>query len=166
MLRKAGNLLLLSILFLMGGCGYHFIDSQPLSFPNQASKLNLKKVVNPTQETWIEGYVRNFLAEEISKRSSATLTNSSQAELFLTIYLDRLSTSEKTKGENDTTLKYSADLSLRMIFNNAQGEKILETRPVSYTQSYTSEGEKKEAIEKALKEALRLSLNQLGNNDF
>lgn len=153
-------------LLLTLGCGYHFTDSQPLIFPNQATKLAIKKVINPSQETWIESYVRNFLNEEISKRSSAKVTSNQEATLFISIYLREVSTSEQTKGEKDITLRYAASLTLYFVFTDLKGEKVLTTKPITYSESYKSEAEKKEALEKALKEALRLSLNQLTNNDF
>lgn len=166
-MKKYLSYLIISLgLILTLGCGYQFIDSQPLTFPKQATKLAIKKVVNPSQETWLESYIRNFLSEEISKRSTAKLTSGQEANLFLSIYLEQVSTSEQTKGEKDTTLRYAASLTLYLVFTDLKGERVLITKPITYSESYKSEAEKKEALEKAIREALRLSLNQLASNDF
>lgn len=148
------------------GCGYHFSATIPIVFPNNAKTIIIQKVINPSQESWLEGEIRSFLNEEITKRSNAKIISQNTADLSLTVRIEHISTSEQTKEENDLTFKYAAKVSLSLIFKNSKGVVVLKTKPTTYSESYTSEAEKKEALAKAVDECLRLGLNQLSNNDF
>ena len=45
--------LLLVIALLVPACGYHLTANEPLTLPQDSTKLFLSKVTNPTTETWM-----------------------------------------------------------------------------------------------------------------
>ncbi|MDQ7032856.1 MAG: LPS assembly lipoprotein LptE [Desulfonauticus sp.] len=154
------------MIWLVVGCGYHFAGRQVIQFPHQARTVCIQKIVNPSVYSWLDQTIRDFLSEEIPRRSEAVVVNDTRADLFLSVRIDYISTSQKTKGENDLTLNFEAKVCLELIFKDAKGRVLFRTLPVTYAETYASESEQQQALTKATTECLRRSLDQLVKNEF
>jgi len=157
--------LILAIFFCLS-CGYHFVGESEIVFPNNAQKIALIQVINPTQYDYLPKEVKNFLNEEMVRQSRARLVARDKADLFLSVVLSQVEVGVKVTQENDSTGKYLAKVALFLVFSTPQGKEIKRTLPVSYTQTYEKSSEQKDALIKASQEALRLALRQLKSYEF
>jgi outer membrane lipopolysaccharide assembly protein LptE/RlpB len=151
------------LLLLLSGCGYHFSSLSPVSLPRGYSCLYISRVVNPSQESWLEPKIRSYLRDELTRRGQVRWVSKDKAEILVRINIKEFSTAS-VKGENDLSVKYVAQVVLEVLMFSARDKTLIWTSgQITGNKSYYNENEKKEAAEQAVEKALELVVDRLGN---
>ncbi len=169
--------LLLVILTVSGaaGCGYNFAGMVPVRLPENVELLNISEVRNPTQEVWLEAYLRSNFRDEISRRAEVAWVDENEAEALVHIQVERLRTSDGLIGIDDRLVRVDVRLDLEIIMFNARTkERIWSSGIVRGTSSYHVAREEifvpgepgpahRQAVEEAVDDALRRATDRLGH---
>ncbi|MBT8762685.1 hypothetical protein KFV02_01915 [Desulfohalobiaceae bacterium Ax17] len=152
------------LIFLLCGCGYHFSSFSPVTLPRGYTSLYISRVVNPSQESWLEPKIRSYLREELTRRGQVRWVSKDKAEVLIRVNIKEISTASSIKGENDQSIKYVARVVLEVLMFSAMDKTLIWTSGlINGNKSFYNESEKKVATEEAVERALDLVLDRLGN---
>ena len=150
------------LLLLLSGCGYHFSSVSPVSLPHGYRSLYIARVVNPSQEAWLEPKIRSYLRDELVRRGQVRWVSRDKAEALVRIKIKEFSTSS-VKGENDQSIKYIVHVVLEVLMFSARDKSLIWTSgQINGSKSYYNEDEKREAAEQAVERALEQVVDHLG----
>ncbi|WP_457572562.1 LPS assembly lipoprotein LptE [Desulfovulcanus sp.] len=158
-------ILLISQLLLLcqTGCGYQFSSISPVSLPHGYTCLYISRVVNPSQESWLEPKIRSYLRDELTRRGQVRWVSKDKAEVLVRINIKEFSTAS-VKGEKDQSIKYIAQVVLEVLMFSAKDKTLIWTSgQINGNKSYYNENEKRVAAEQAVEKALDLVVDRLGN---
>jgi len=117
-------LLLLSCT-LQFSCGYNFVGASPISLPEGKRQLSISLVHNPTQEVWLEPYLRSAFRDEFTRRGGAHWVSQEQAQALVHIEIQEFRTSDTLTRQKDETVKSDVSITLEVkIFSTDTGEQI------------------------------------------
>ena len=157
------RLFILCLVSCLTGCGYHFSSLSPVSLPQGYSCLYISRVVNPSQESWLEPKIRSYLRDELTRRGQMRWVSKDKAEVLVRINIKEFSTAS-VKGKNDLSIKYVAQVVLEVQMLSAKDKALIWTSgQINGSKSYYNENEKREAAEQAVEKALDLVVDRLGN---
>ncbi len=171
--------LLLCVLVLPSvvSCGYNFTGMAPVQLPGAARQLHLSEVQDPTQEAWLESYLRSNLRDELSRRTDVVWVDENEAQALVRIQVARLRTSDGLTGVDDRQVRADLSIDLEIFMHDAQtGELIWSSGSTRGSSSYYLAQEEvlmpeatvpahRQAIEEAVDDALRGAVNRL-RDDF
>lgn len=153
------------IALLVPACGYHLTANEPLTLPQDRSKLFLSKVTNPTTETWMEPMLRTALRDEFTRRGKVTWVERDQAEATVTLDVKSYSASASLTGPDETTLKSTAIIDLTVNFYNARTNALIWTSgSVVASESFRGTETKRDATQKAVELAMRMVADRMSQN--
>ncbi len=169
--------LLLVILTIPGvtGCGYNFAGMVPVRLPANVELLNISEVQNPTQEVWLEAYLRSNFRDEISRRAEVTWVDENEAEALVHIQVERLRTSDGLIGVDDRLVRVDVRIDMEIFMLDAlTQERIWSSGIARGTSSYHVAREEivvpgepgpahRQAVEEAVDDALRRATDRLGH---
>ncbi len=167
-------LLILASSFLFS-CGYNFVGASPINLPRNMVNLHIALVQNPTQEAWIEPYVRSQFRDEFSRRGRVEWVSEDQAQGLVHIDIQQFRTSDALTRERDRTVK--ADVAVTMnvqILSADTGQLIWSSGAVTGRSSYflaaedvsmpgSSGPEQRRASQEAVDEAVTRVADRLGD---
>ncbi len=135
------NNCLLFILFFacapLFSCGYTFVGASPISLPEDRHYMNISLVHNPTQEAWLESYLRSTFRNEFTRRGGVIWVSPEQAQALVHIEVSQYRSADGLTRERDETVK--ADVSITMevkILSADTGEQIWTSGTISGRSSY------------------------------
>lgn len=166
---------MLVIALLLPACGYQLTANSPIVLPQDNNHLFLRKVTNPSTETWMEPMLRTALRDEFTRRGNVKWVSLDQAHATVNIDVRSYSTADSVKGRDDVTIKSKATIQLEVTFYNADtGAMIWTSGPVVASESFrgneglrTATGEyqptsaKRSATEAAVELAMRMVADRL-----
>ncbi len=153
------------IALLVPACGYHLTANEPLTLPQDSTKLFLSKVTNPTTETWMEPMLRTALRDEFTRRGKATWVERNQAEASVVLNVTSYSASSTLSGADDSTLKSTATIALTVSFYNARTNALIWTSgSVVASESFRGAETKRDATQKAVELAVRMVADRMSQN--
>ncbi len=169
---------MLVIALFLPACGYQLTANAPIDLPQDSTRLFLRKVTDPTTETWMEPMLRSALRDELTRRGNVKWVSLDEAQATVNIDVRSYSTSDAVKGRDDVTIKSSATIQLEVTFHNADtGVLIWTSGPVVASESYRGEGglrtatgeyqpssAKRAATQAAVELAMRLVADRLNQN--
>ncbi len=171
-MRLAGVLFL--FLALSSGCGYNFAGMTPVDMPEGVSRLYLQRVHNPTQEAWLEPYVRSNFRDEFSRRADVSWVDREQAQAYVEIDIKNYRISDDLTGAGDRTVRSDVRLDLEVnMYHSRDDELLWSSGSVRGSSSYypdpgsspvpgeSTPGER-QAAQEAVEQALRLATDRLG----
>ncbi len=118
-------------------CGYNFVGASPIALPEGKQHLNITLVHNPTQEAWLEPYLRSVFRDEFTRRGGAVWVSEDQAQAVVHIDIQQFRTADGLTRERDETVK--ADVTIIMevkILSADTGEQIWSSGSISGRDSY------------------------------
>lgn len=155
---------LIALLFLPA-CGYQLTAQSPIILPAGNTKLYLKKVTNPTTETWFEPMVRTSLRDEFTRRGNVEWVDQEAAQSLVYVDVRQYSTSGSVTGQNEETLKSRAMVHMEISFYSADTHALIwNSGPVVASESYRGTGSKRDATQKAIDLAMRIAADRLSQN--
>lgn len=153
------------IALLLPACGYHLTAQEPISLPQDRTKLFLSKVTNPTTETWMEPMLRTALRDEFTRRGKVTWVERDQAESTVTLDVKSYTASGSLTGKDETTLKSTATINLIVNFYNARTNALIWTSgSVVASESFHDTTTKRDATGKAVELAVRMVADRMSQN--
>lgn len=134
------NLLLFCILPVLGlmlSCVYNFVGGSPINLPQEKSDLYISLVQDPTQEAWLEPYLRSTFQDEFSRRGGVNWVSEDQAQALVHIFIHQFRTADSLTRERDRTVKADVTIILEVKMLSAEtGEEIWSSGNVSGRSSY------------------------------
>jgi outer membrane lipopolysaccharide assembly protein LptE/RlpB len=153
------------ITLLLPACGYHLTAQEPITLPQDRTKLFLSKVTNPTTETWMEPMLRTALRDEFVRRGKVSWVGREQAEATVTLDVKSYTASSSLTGTDETTLKSTATINLVVNFYNARTNALIWTSgPVVASESFRDTSTKRDATGKAVELAVRMVADRMSQN--
>lgn len=166
---------LLLIFPLLPACGYNFAGSSPISMPGGNQLLHISLVNNPTQEAWLEPYLRSNFRDEFTRRGNVDWVPLDQAQALVQIDIHQFRTADSVSRERDKTVKASVVMTMEARIISAEtGELIWSSGSVSGTSSYflaaedfsmpgTTGPEQRSASQDAVDQAITRIADRLGD---
>ncbi len=161
-------------LALCAGCGYNFAGMTPVDMPEGVSRLHLDRVNNPTQEAWLEPFVRSNFRDEFSRRADISWVDREQSQAYIEIDIKNYRVSDDLTGAGDRAVRSDVRLDLEVKIYHSQDDQLLwSSGSVRGSSSYylaqdqapvpgeSTPGER-QAAQEAVEEALRLATDRLG----
>lgn len=134
------NLLLFTLvpfLGLMLSCGYNFVGGTVINMPQDKRDLYISLVQDPTQEAWLEPYLRATFQDEFSRRGGVYWVSEDQAQALVHIFIHQFRTADSLTRERDRTVKADISIILEVkILSADAGEEIWSSGSVSGRSSY------------------------------
>jgi outer membrane lipopolysaccharide assembly protein LptE/RlpB len=167
--------LILPVFGLMLSCGYNFIGGSPINLPQDKSDLYITLVQDPTQEAWLEPYLRSTFQDEFSSRGGVNWVSEDQAQALVHIFIHQFRTADSLTSEMDRTVKADVTIVLEVKMLSADtGEEVWSSGNVSGRSSYfmTAEDasmsgvqgpEQRRASEEAVDQAVTRIADRLGH---
>jgi len=167
--------LLFICLTLCAGCGYNFAGMTPVDMPEGVSRLHLDQVNNPTQEAWLEPFLRSNFRDEFSRRADISWVDREQSQAYIEIDIKNYRVSDDLTGAGDLTVRSDVRLDLEVnMYHSRDNELLWSSGSVRGSSSYylaqdqapvpgeSTPGER-QAAQEAVEEALRLATDRLGS---
>jgi len=149
-------LLLVVSAWTLPGCGYNFAGTAPVTLPQDVRMLYIRDVHNPTQEHWLDSYLRSNFQDEFTRRAEVSFVSEDQAESWIRLEVNRYSTSEELTGAGDAQVRSDIDIDLEAtMFDSDTGDQIWSSGSVRGSSSFYEEPEERAAAREAVDEALR-----------
>ncbi|WP_028575586.1 LPS assembly lipoprotein LptE [Desulfonatronovibrio hydrogenovorans] len=167
--------LLLGFCLLLCSCGYTFVGASPISMPQGKRMLNITHVQNPTQEAWLEPYLRSYFQDEFTRRGNASWVPEDQAQGLVRMEISQFRTADGLTRERDRTVKANVTIVLEaMIFSATNGELIWSSGSITGRSSYflaaedtslpgSMGPEQRRASEEAVEQAVTRLADRLGD---
>ncbi len=133
MRRAAVNaVLIVAVALLLCGCGYHFTgmgteaerDAATRLAPDMR-KMYILRVVNPSTEAWLEPRLRSLVHDEFNRRHLVEWTDKASATSFLTITIKRYYRSTYISGDQNQSVKLTAEITLGFRVTKASDGTVL-----------------------------------------
>lgn len=121
----------------MFSCGYNFAGSSPVQMPEDKNDLYLGSIRNPTQDAWLEPYLRANFRDELTRRGGVNWVSEKKAQAIFNIDIQQLRTSDGVTRERDKTVKNEVVVIMKAeIVSVDTGEVIWSSGSVSGRSSY------------------------------
>ena len=111
-------------LFILS-CGYSFVGLSPINLPQEQSDLYISFVHNPTQEAWLEPYIRSKFRDEFTRRGGARWVSEDQAQTYIHIDIKQLRTSDGVTSQRDKTVKTDVSITVEVKMLSAETGELL-----------------------------------------
>ncbi|MFO7728841.1 MAG: LPS assembly lipoprotein LptE [Desulfonatronovibrio sp.] len=165
--------LIITCAFLFS-CGYNFAGFSPVQMPENKNDMFLGSVLNPTQDAWLEPYLRANFRDELTRRGGVNWVSQKQAQAIVNIDIQQLRTSEGVTGKRDKTVKNEVVITMKAeIVAVDTGEAIWSSGSVVGRSSYFLDGGLsmagiqgpglRSASEEAVDEAITRLVDRLGD---
>ncbi len=126
------------LILLNMGCGYHFMSTSPIIFPEHIKSIHILKINNPTTDPRLPTEIRTKLIEEFSKRSpNIKYVNSEDAEGKLAIDIVDYSLQTDVENVEEQTLKSNLCMTIRSYLYK-QDKLIWDSRNISQCESVSN----------------------------
>lgn len=154
------------LLFLLtSACGYQLTAQEPISLPQDSTRLFLSKVSDPTTETWLEPMLRSSLRDELTRRGKVTWVDQGEAQALVTVEVRQYSAGTAVEGRYNTTIKSSAQIHLVVTFYSAQNNALIWTSgPIVVKESFRGPENKQAATQRAVDLAVRMVADRMSYN--
>lgn len=128
---------LIIICAFLFSCGYNFAGSAPVQMPEDKNDMHLGSVRNPTQEAWLEPYLRANFRDELARRGGVNWVSENQAQAVFNIEIQQLRTSDGVTSERDRTVKNEVVITMKAeIVSEDTGEVLWSSGSVAGKSSY------------------------------
>lgn len=128
---------LIFICAFLFSCGYNFVGSSPVQMPEDKNDMFLGLVRNPTQEAWLEPYLRANFRDELTRRGGVNWVSENMAQAIFNIDIQQLRTSDGVTRERDKTVKNEVVITMKAEIVSADtGEVIWDSGSVAGRSSY------------------------------
>lgn len=167
--------LVLFVSVLPLSCGYNFVGGAPISLPQGVQNLYISSVENPTQEAWLESYLRSAFHDEFARRGSVNWVSEDQAQALVNIEIQRFRTADSLTRQRDRTVKADVSITMEVKMLSAEtGELIWSSGNITGRGSYflaaedvSAPGapgpEQRRASEEAVDDAVTRAADRLGD---
>ncbi|MFN2342969.1 MAG: LPS assembly lipoprotein LptE [Desulfonatronovibrio sp.] len=126
----------------LASCGYNFAGSSPINMPEDKRHLFISQLINPTQEAWLEPYLRSNLRDEFTRRGQVNWVSLDQAEALMQIEVIQFRTSDSQTGAKDRTVRSTVTLNMDVkIVSASTGEVIWSSGSVTGSSSFFLQNE-------------------------
>ncbi|MCA1744055.1 MAG: LPS assembly lipoprotein LptE [Desulfovibrionales bacterium] len=126
----------------LASCGYNFAGSSPINMPEDKRHLFISQLINPTQEAWLEPYLRSNLRDEFTRRGQVNWVSLDQAEALMQIEVIQFRTSDSQTGAKDRTVRSTVTLIMDVkIVSASTGEVIWSSGSVTGSSSFFLQNE-------------------------
>ena len=134
--------LLLLLVLLSAGCGYHFPGTSG-AFPSGVKSVYLPLFVNQTSETRLENRLSSDLSEVLSRNGNVSQVESrQQAEGILEGTITSYSTSAVSYDSSDDISEYRATMQVAVILRSVADGRLLWQGLVSRSEEYLAADDK------------------------
>ncbi len=131
------HFLLLAAGILQFSCGYNFVGVSPIKLPGDMNHLHISLVQNPTQEVWLEPYLRSTFRDEFTRRGGVIWVSEDQAQALVRIDVGQFRTADGLTRERDRTVKANVTIEMEVQMLSAKtGELIWSSGSISGRSSY------------------------------
>ncbi|MFW5730601.1 MAG: LPS assembly lipoprotein LptE [Desulfonatronovibrionaceae bacterium] len=104
-MKQSACFCLLIILTGLAACGYRFEGASAIDLPRGMTRLNITQVINPTQEVWLEPYLRSSLKDEFHRRGGVDWVAADKAQGHVQVEIFQFRTSDSVIGVDETSVK-------------------------------------------------------------
>lgn len=155
----------LALICLLTSCGYQLSAQAPTVLPQNATRLFLAEVTEPTTETWLAPMLRNSLRDELTRRGNVTWVGRDEAQTSVVMQVLQYSSSDSVKGRDDVTITSRASIQLQVsFFSTKTGAQIWTSGLVSASESYRGATNKRLATQNVVDLAMRMVADRLAQN--
>ena len=166
---------LLLLLWVPVSCGYNFVGFSPISMPQNKDRLSIGQVMNPTQEAWLEPYLRSSFQDEFTRRGGVSWVPRDQAQAIVDIDIKQFRTGDGLTRERGRTVKANVAIIMEVRIVDAEtGQVIWSSGTITGRSSYflaaedaslpgTMGPELRRASEDAVDEAVTRAADRLGD---
>ncbi len=106
-------LIALCTLAALGGCGYHFVSQGKVALPDDIKTLAVKKVKNPSMETWLPAELIASFRDEITNRDQLKWADDSKADGLVYFDIKYFDITTSVSDDKDRTEQYSVTIKVR-----------------------------------------------------
>ncbi|WP_052507523.1 DUF4136 domain-containing protein [Desulfonatronovibrio magnus] len=118
-------ILFLLLTFLTSSCGYNFVGTAPINLPHDKKNLFINFVLNPTQEAWLEPYLRSQFRDEFTRRGQVNWVSEESAEALVTIQINEFRTSDSLTARQDRTVRTTVVINMEAKFLDARTSELI-----------------------------------------
>ncbi len=134
--------LLLTLLTLLGGCGYHF-PGQGGALPAGVEKLYVPLFINKTTEPQLENYLSSRVSEVFSRNKQVSLVESpNDADAVLEGVIRSYSSRALSYNQNDNISEYRSTMVVDASLRQVGTEQLLWQGSVSWQNQYAAADDK------------------------
>lgn len=124
-MMKSARLLVLVMLAVLAACGYRFQGTSDIDLPRGMTRLAITQVINPTQEVWLEPYLRGSLRDEFRRRGGVEWVSESRAQGHVQVEIIQYRTSDSVTGLDDSTVKTTLTVVMSVKILDADTSRVL-----------------------------------------
>lgn len=160
--RLAALLLVLIAASLLWGCGrYGFTAKEGQSaLPEDVRTIYVRSVENPTMHTWLPARLVSNFRDEITQRHMLEWSTRDAADALVDLEIVRFAISSSLLTKEETTLQYSASVTLNARIYGRADNDLLWQRSSSWSETFLAANDQV-ARERALDLAVQRLVDQL-----
>lgn len=161
---KLRLLILLSLLMLLSGCGYHTPGTETTWVGKDGETLHVALFANRTAEPYLDNYVTEMVVRQLSRSRRLELTEDRQAaDLVLEGVVSRFAAQASSFGSDDRIEDYKVTLDVQVrLLDNASAE-VLWQEALSRSEHYQASVNKNQQLEEQA-QAARLAAARLAED--
>lgn len=134
--------LLLVILFLLTGCGYH-LSGRGNNLPPEVQTLYIELFANRTAEPYLENRIADLVTDEFARnRDLALREDKEQADAVLSGAISTYTTVPISYDSNDEITEYRSALTIAATLRRTSDGKVLWKGDLSWDEEYPSSDDK------------------------
>lgn len=156
-------LLVLWTFAAMGGCGYNFVSQGKVDLPDDIRTLAIKKVANPSMETWLPAELISQFRDEITDRAQLAWVDKSDADGLVYIEVKFFDIGTSVSDDKGRTEQYSVSLNVRArIRRRLDNVEVWDSGSINMVEYYLA-SDRNDARRKAVELAVRRMVDALQN---
>ena len=106
-------LLVLLAVSALGGCGYQFVSQGKVALPEDIKTLAIKRVDNPSMETWLPAELIARFRDEITSRAQLRWVDKADADALVYIDIEFFDVTTAVSDDKGQTEQYVATIKVR-----------------------------------------------------
>lgn len=155
--------ILLPLMLVLGGCGYHLASSSPSILGDGSKTLKVKGVDYPTLHAWLPNSIRSRLRDEIGARYLAKWVDGGSADYEIQINVITYTTREWIRTEIDTSQLYNTSLTLEaIVYDGSTNKEVWRSGAISYSE-YGEQADEKAASGDIIAQVIRQLADKMRN---
>jgi|GEM_PF-779512 len=155
-------LLVLAAACLLAGCGRYGFTAQEgkLALPEDVHTVYVRSVENPTMLTWLPARLVSTFRDEVTQRHMLEWSTRDAADALVDLEIVRFAISSSLLTKEETTLQYSASVTLNARAYGRADNNLLWQRSSSWSETFLAANDQV-ARERALDLAVQRLVDQL-----
>jgi len=141
-------LILLSLMALLGGCGYHTPGADTAWVGQEGETLHVALFANRTAEPYLDNYVTEMVIRQLSRSRRLELTEDRQAaDLVLEGVVTRFENSASSFGSDDRIEDYRVTMDVQVRLVDNASTKVVWQDKLSRSEHYLATIDKNQQLE-------------------